>query len=75
MEWARGMQQKGRPGRLRSREGPRLRWQGRPVRGSLRPACRSLREEMPMNKLSDIFAVMGLATVFVAIAMMIACWG
>ena len=28
-----------------------------------------------MNKLSDIFAVMGLATVFVAIAMMIACWG
>jgi len=45
------------------------------VRGSLRPACRSLREETPMNKLSDIFAVMGLATVFVAIAMMIACWG
>lgn len=69
------MQQKGRPGRLRSREGPCLRWQGRPVRGSLRPACRSLREETPMNKLSDIFAVMGLATVFVAIAMMIACWG
>lgn len=45
------------------------------MRGSLRLACRSLREEAPMNKLSDIFAVMGLATVFVAIAMMIACWG
>ena len=45
------------------------------MRGSLRPVFRSLREEMPMNKLRDIFAVMGLATVFVAIAMMIACWG
>lgn len=33
------------------------------------------REEADMHKLSDIMAVMGLAVVFVGIAMLIACWG
>lgn len=33
------------------------------------------REEADMHKLSDIMAVMGLAVVFVGIAMFIACWG
>lgn len=33
------------------------------------------REESTVNKISDIMAVMGLAIVFVAIAMLIACWG
>lgn len=33
------------------------------------------REEADMHKLSDIIAVMGLAVVFVGIAMLIACWG
>lgn len=32
-------------------------------------------EEADMHKLSDIMAVMGLAVVFVGIAMLIACWG
>ncbi|WP_302807863.1 hypothetical protein [Adlercreutzia rubneri] len=32
-------------------------------------------EEADMHKLSDIMAVMGLAVVFVGIAMFIACWG
>lgn len=33
------------------------------------------REEADVHKLSDIMAVMGLAVVFVGIAMFIACWG
>ncbi len=33
------------------------------------------REEADVRKLSDIMAVMGLAVVFVGIAMFIACWG
>lgn len=33
------------------------------------------REEADVHKLSDIMAVMGLAVVFVGIAMLIACWG
>lgn len=32
-------------------------------------------EEADVHKLSDIMAVMGLAVVFVGIAMFIACWG
>lgn len=33
------------------------------------------REEADVHKLSDIMVVMGLAVVFVGIAMFIACWG
>ena len=32
-------------------------------------------EEVDVHKLSDIMVVMGLAVVFVGIAMFIACWG
>lgn len=40
-----------------------------------REAKRREREEADVHKLSDIMAVMGLAVVFVGIAMFIACWG
>lgn len=48
---------------------------GLPKRLVDRESGQSECEEADVHKLSDIMAVMGLAVVFVGIAMFIACWG
>ncbi|MFR5091226.1 MAG: hypothetical protein ACLTDR_03675 [Adlercreutzia equolifaciens] len=48
---------------------------GLPKRLVDRESEQNEREEADVHKLSDIMAVMGLAVVFVGIAMFIACWG
>lgn len=48
---------------------------GLPKRLVGRESKRHEGEEADMHKLGDIMAVMGLAVVFVGIAMFIACWG
>ena len=47
---------------------------GLPKRLVDRESEQNEREEADVRKLSDIMAVMGLAVVFVGIAMFIACW-
>lgn len=48
---------------------------GLPKRLVDRESEQNEREEADVHELSDIMAVMGLAVVFVGIAMFIACWG